>query len=52
MLKKIAISTLFVVAVALGGVGIVAARSSVGKAGRMEVTPKAQGLCFPPGSRC
>ena len=50
MLKKITISTLFVVAVALAGMRAVEAKSGGAKAGKVEVIQKAQGLC--PGFHC
>jgi hypothetical protein len=50
MLKKIAISTLFVVAT-LAGIGVAAAKSGAAKAGKVDVTEKAQGFC-PNGQHC
>ncbi len=50
MLKKIAISTLFVVAATLAGIGVAAAKSGGAKAGKVDVTIKAHGFC--PGAHC
>jgi hypothetical protein len=45
MLKKIAISTLFVVAATLAGVGGAVAKTGVAKVGKVDVTQKANGFC-------
>jgi hypothetical protein len=51
MLKKIAISALFVVGVMFAGVRGVAAKASGGKAVKVDVVQKAQGIC-PYGVKC
>jgi len=51
MLKKIAISTLFVVGVMFAGVGSVAAKAGASKKVKVDVVQKAEGIC-PPGVRC
>jgi len=53
MLKRIALTALFVAAAAFVGVGVAKAQSSGAKAKTIEVTPKApKGFCFPWGTPC
>ena len=52
MLKRIALTALFVATAAFAGVGVAKAQSSGAKAKTVDVTPKApQGFCFPAGCR-
>ena len=53
MLKRIAITALFVASAAFAGVGVAKAQSSGVKAKTVEVAPKApQGFCYPAGTKC
>jgi hypothetical protein len=45
MLKKIALTGLFALAAAFATAGTVAAKTSTGKAGKVDTTIKTQGLC-------
>ena len=51
MLKKIALTGLFALAAAFATAGTVAAKTGSGKAGKVNVTTKAQGFC-PRGTGC
>lgn len=52
MLKKIAISALFVVAATFAGLGGAAAKAAGGKAVKVDVVQKAEGLCPIPMAGC
>ena len=53
MLKRIALTALFVATAAFAAVGVAKAQSSGAKGKTIEVTPKApQGFCFPRGNPC
>ena len=50
MLKRIALTAVFVVTAAIVGVSAVKANA---KPNKIQVAPQApKGLCFPPGSKC
>ena len=52
MLKKIAISALFVVGMTFAGVGSVSAKARSGKAVKVDAVQKAEGICPNPMGGC
>ena len=53
MLKRIALTAVFVATAAFAGVHIAKAHSGAAKGGKIEIAPQApKGWCFPPGCPC